>query len=131
MPIARISLVALSICACAWFGLGIVQSHATDAASSIVSGSGRLAPAQAARARSLLATAATLNPDHSVDLLRAELAVREGRTSAAIAILRQTAADEPMNLSAWLALAQTALGHNRQVLNLTIPRLATLDPKLK
>ena len=57
--------------------------------------------------------------------------MREGHPQAAIAILRQTVADEPMNLSAWLALAQTALGHNRQVLNLTIPRLATLDPKLK
>ncbi len=131
MPIARISLVALAVCACAWFGLGIVQSHATDAASSIVSGSGKLTPGQAARARSELGTASTLNPDHSIDLLRAQLAVREGRSQAAIATLRQTVADEPMNLSAWLALAQTALGHNRQVLNLTIPRLATLDPKLK
>ena len=131
MPIARISLVALAVCACAWFGLGVVQSHATDAASSIVSGSGKLTPGQAARARSELGTASTLNPDHTIDLLRAQLAVREGRSQAAIAILRQTVADEPMNLSAWLALAQTALGHNRQVLNLTIPRLATLDPKLK
>jgi hypothetical protein len=132
MPVVRISLAVLAVCACAWFGLGIVQSHATDAASSIVSGSGRLAPAQAARARSLLATAATLNPDHSVDLLRAQLAVREGQTPQAIAILRRTVTAEPMNLSAWLALAQTALaGHDRRVLDSTIPRLAALDPKLR
>ena len=118
-------------CSAAWFGLGVVQSHATDAASSIVSGSGKLTPGQAARARSELGTASTLNPDHTIDLLRAQLAVREGRSQAAIAILRRTVVAEPRNLSAWLALAQTALGHNRQVLNLTIPRLATLDPKLK
>jgi predicted Zn-dependent protease len=131
MPIARISLLVLAVCACAWFGLGAVQSHATDQATSIVSETGTLTPAQAARARSLLATAATLNPDHGIDLLRAQLAVREGRSAEAIAILQRTVADEPMNLSAWLALAQTALGHNRRVLDLTVAHLATLDPKLK
>jgi hypothetical protein len=132
MPIARISLLVLALCACVWFGLGVVQSHATDAATSIVSGRGALAPRQASRARSLLATAATLNPDHSIDLLRARLAVREGRTPVAIGILRRTVATEPLNLSAWLALAQTALlGHQRHLLDATIPRLAALDPKLR
>jgi predicted Zn-dependent protease len=131
MPIARISLLALAVCACAWFGLGAVQSHAIDQATAVVSGTGTLTPAQATRARSLLGTAATLNPDHGIDLLRARLAVREGQPSAAIAILRRTVAAEPMNLSAWLALAQTSLGHNRRVLDLTISHLAALDPKLR
>jgi Tfp pilus assembly protein PilF len=131
MPIARISLLALAVCACAWFGLGVVQSHATDAATSIVAGSGRLSPAQAARARSQLDTAATLNPDRSIDLLRARLAVREGRSAAAITILRRTVAAEPMNLSAWLALAQTALGHDQHLVKMTIGHLAALDPKLR
>lgn len=131
MPIARISLAVLAVCACAWFGLGAVQSHATDQATNIVSGSGKLTAAQADRARSLLDTAATLNPDRSIDLLRARLAVREGRTPEAIAILRRTVAAEPLNLSAWLALAQTALGHDRALLNMTIPHLAALDPKLR
>lgn len=131
MAIARISLVALALCACAWFGLGAVQSHATDQATNIVSGSGTLAPAQANRARSLLDTAGTLNPDRSIDVLRARLAAREGRTAEAIAILRRTVAAEPLNLSAWLALAQTALGHDPAVVKLTIPHLAALDPKLR
>jgi Tfp pilus assembly protein PilF len=132
MPVARISLAVLAVCACAWFSLGVVQSHATDAASSVVSGNGKLSPGQAARARSELGTASTLNPDHSIDLLRARLAVREGRSQAAIAILRRTVAAEPRNLLAWLALAQTALlAHNRRVLDMTISRLASLDPKLR
>jgi predicted Zn-dependent protease len=131
MPLARISLLVLAVCACGWFGLGAVQSHATDAATSIVSGTGELTPAQAGRARSLLRTAGTLNPDRSIDLLRAQLAVREGRPSTAIGILRQTVAAEPMNLLAWLALAHTALGNDQAAVQMTIPHLAALDPKLR
>jgi predicted Zn-dependent protease len=131
MTVARVSLVALAVCACAWFGLGAVQSHATDEATSIVLGAKALTQAQGAHARSLLDTAATLNPDHGIDLLRAQLAVDEGRWPAAIGILHRALAAEPMNLQGWLALAHAALGHDQHVVKQTLSHLAALDPKLR
>jgi hypothetical protein len=131
MVLVRIPLLVLAACACAWFGLGAVQAHDIGRASSIVAGTGRLAPARAAQARSLLSSAAMLNPDRSIDLLRAQLALRQGRRPVAIAILRRTVADEPLNLNAWVALAKTALGHDTTLLDLAVVHLAKLDPKLK
>lgn len=131
MALVRIPLLLLAACACAWFALGAVQSHDISRASSIVAGTGPLTPARAAQARSLLSPAATLNPDRNIDLLRAQLAVREGRRPAAIVILRRTAADEPLNLNAWLALAQAALGHDRRLLAVAVAHLAQLDPRLR
>ena len=67
----RAVLIAVAALACAWFALGIRQAIATDRATAIVYQSAPLTPAQAARAAGLLDDAATLNPDRTVDVLRA------------------------------------------------------------
>ncbi len=99
----RILGVLVAMAACAWFVIGIRQSQATDAASRILASPGRLTPLEARRAAQLLRTAAQLNPDRGVDLLRSQLALREGEPARARSIALSVASAEPQSIDAWLA----------------------------
>lgn len=99
------ALIALAIAA--WFGLGVRQAVDVSRASSLLSGQ-TFGPRQAARARSLLSSASTLNPDSTVDLLRASLAFRTGHRQQARAILLRLARREPQNVLVWFEIAQTS-----------------------
>jgi len=117
----------LALVVCAWFVLGIVQTHDAQRATAIVQGAGRLSAAQEDRADDLLSDAATLNPDRQIDLLRAQLLVREGRSTAARAILAHVLTEEPQNIDAWVALARSSQG-DPQSFRLALARARALAP---
>jgi len=104
---ALAALVALATAA--WFALGVRQAVDVSRASSLLSQQA-FGPAQADRAGSLLSSASTLNPDSTVDLLRASLAVRTGQAQRARSILLRLAGREPLNVLVWFEIAQTSSG---------------------
>jgi predicted Zn-dependent protease len=112
---------------CAWFVLAIRQAHDTSKASSIVSGTGSLTAAQAAHAGSLLDAAGTLNPDREVELLRGQVLLGRQQRPRALRLLEGVTRDEPLNLRAWVLLAESAFG-NGPVIARAEHELATLDP---
>jgi uncharacterized protein HemY len=106
----RVALVACALVACAWFALGIRQAHQIARATSIVSLPRPPTAAQARGADSLLRSAATLNPDLEVDVLRGRLARARGDLPAARRILRSVVSREPDNVEAWIWLARASNG---------------------
>lgn len=123
----RILGAAAALIVCAWFVLGIRQSHDINAATAIISGTAPPSPAQARRARSLLDSAAQLNPDRSVDLLRSQLVLREGDPARARALALAVARSEPENIQAWLAYG-SASAHDRAAFTRALRRLDELAP---
>lgn len=109
----RFLAVLVALVACAWFALGIRQAHDADLAANIVTGSARVTPAAARRASALLDAAAQLNPDQSVDLLRSQLALRQGDAERARAIALDVARAEPQNIDAWLAFNSASVNRPR------------------
>jgi predicted Zn-dependent protease len=106
---ARIGLGAIAVLATAWFALGIHQTDDLSAATAIAS-SAHPSAAAAARADRLLDSAATLNPDRTVQITRAQLALARGRARRARAILGGVVRDEPQNLDAWILLVRASAG---------------------
>lgn len=129
MALARAAAVMLALVLCAWFAVGIRQAHETGAAARIVNSSGPVTAADAAHARSLLSAAAILNPDAQVDLLRGTLALRQGNLADGARIATDVIRSEPMNVQAWLLLAE-ASPHKPQVVDAAVGRMAQLDPIL-
>jgi predicted Zn-dependent protease len=130
MRLARLALILLSLAAGAWFVLGVVQARDLDRATDIVQRAHSLRPAQADQARSLLDTAATLHPNRSVGLLRAQVASLSGHPHQAVRLAERVTAQEPQNLNAWLLLAQVALHGDRSLTGQAVARLKQLDPRL-
>jgi predicted Zn-dependent protease len=130
MRILRVLIACAGVAACAWFALGIRQAHDIQRATSMVgglTGQTRLSTAQAKTANSLLDSAGTLNPDRTVDLLRARVALlRHDRTEAKRILLAVVAA-EPANLDAWYGLATSAYD-NPTVVH-ALDRIAVLDKR--
>jgi predicted Zn-dependent protease len=116
-----------AVVVCAWFVLGVVETHQTNRATAILGARGRLDSAQRAHVASLLSGAGSLNPDRQVDILRAQLDVREGHPAAARAILRGVVAQEPENIDAWVALARASAG-DPQTFRLALTRARALAP---
>jgi predicted Zn-dependent protease len=125
MVIVRAALLAFAVAACAWFALGVRQAHDINAATAITSRS-PLPAIQVKHANSLLDDAATLNPDQQVNVLRAELAVDQGRYVRARQILRQVVRREVNNLQAWLVMKSASTGDliQAQAAQYVINRLA-------
>jgi predicted Zn-dependent protease len=103
----RVAVVTVSLVVLAWFALGIHQSDDLSAASAIAS---RPHPSAAAahHADALLDSAATLNPDRTVDITRAQLALARGDSARARAILLALTRAEPQNLDAWIGLVRAS-----------------------
>jgi hypothetical protein len=125
--VARVVAVVLAVVACVWFAVGIRQAHDTGAATSLLSGSSPLSPAQARRAASLLHDAGQLNPDRTVDLLRSQLALRRGDAARARAIALGVTRSEPQNIQAWIAYGRASSG-DRPAFVLALRRLNQLAP---
>jgi predicted Zn-dependent protease len=106
----RAVLIGVAVLTAGWFGLSVRQASELGAASSIVSGGRHLSTRQALQARGLLDSAALLNPDSTVDLLRGELDRDQGDLRAARRVLNRVVAREPDNLAAWYALGLSAGG---------------------
>ena len=119
--------MAAAVIAVAWFALLVVQTHATNAASAIVA-SGRVTPAQGDHAAALLDTAARVNPDQTVGLLRSQLAEARGETSRARRLAMEVTRAEPDNAQAWLQLTRISAGPARVV---AFRHLVRLVPPVK
>jgi hypothetical protein len=111
----RALVVLVAIVACAWFAVGVRQAHGVSQATAILSSSPRLSAAQAARANAALNSARFLNPDTTVDLLRAEVDDARGHPAAAARILLTIAHKEPMNVAPWVALLRDPPNHHAYV----------------
>jgi predicted Zn-dependent protease len=124
----RVLLLPLALAACAWFVLGARQAQETNRASALLSAPRTLNATKRDRASALLAAAGTLNPDSQVDLLRGELALSEHARRRAAAIVEGVVRREPMNIRAWLLLAE--VNPSLRVLEESIAMIARLDPLL-
>jgi hypothetical protein len=120
--------VVLALVVCAWFALGVRRAHDTSRANSILSSQDGVSDAQAAHAASLLNSAGTLNPDSQVDLLRGRAALAQNDRPRAVRIIEDVTRREPMNVEAWLALAETT--RFLPEIKLAVLRVAELDPRL-
>jgi predicted Zn-dependent protease len=130
--ISRIGLLVLALAAGAWFALGVRQARDTAQATALVSGSASLSPQQAQRARSLLHSAATLNPDLTLDLLSGQLAFDQRRYRPAERIDEWVTRQEPLNLTAWSQLAfAAARAGDRRTLERAARQVSALYPTLK
>jgi hypothetical protein len=131
MRVARAALVILAVALCAWFVVGARQAHDLAAAQSVINASDRPTSAQAARAWSLLHSAAFLNPDRSVQLARSALALAQNRPQVARGYAERATRAEPLNILAWsqLIAVAAALGDGRLV-SLAGPHVRQLEPRL-
>ncbi len=100
----RVSMIVAALAACAWFALGIRSSHDADRVSALVSSASSIPASQARADYSTLDDAELLNPDQSLELLRAEVALHSGQHSYALAVAKRIVAREPGNPNGWLAL---------------------------
>lgn len=127
--IARLLTGIVALVACAWFVLGIQQAHQTAAASTVLNNANGPLPArQAATVASELSSAATLNPDRQLTILRAALALQQGDRSRSTQLLKGVVAHEPDNIAAWVALANS--DHAASEVKLALANVARLDPGL-
>ena len=106
---ARAALTAFAVAACAWFALGAHQAREVSAAANLIS-SPPLSHSQVQQAASRLRSAATLNPDRTVDLLRAQLYADQRRYADARTVLEGVVHSEPENLQAWIDLTRYSYG---------------------
>lgn len=113
MRFARITAVLAALIVTAWFVVGYRQAHDLGAAEKVVSASPHVSPSTAAHVRSLLSSAAFLNPDTQVDVLRGRLALLQHDHASALHTLEGVVREEPLNLTAWVATAQAALNFDR------------------
>jgi hypothetical protein len=124
MRVARLLTTAAALIVCAWFALGIHQANDTRRATKLIAAGGR---GQLAHAASLIRSASPLNPDRTLDLLRVELALAQGRTSRARALAHRLVRAEPMNVSAWLWYGR-ASGGNPAIFLTALAHAHELDP---
>jgi Flp pilus assembly protein TadD len=96
----------------AWFVLGWVQARDAGRAQALIS-SQPLSRQSARQASSLLDSAAELNPDRNIDILRAQLADERHNSALAVRIMEGVTRAEPMNIEAWRELGVVAT-HNHQ-----------------
>jgi cytochrome c-type biogenesis protein CcmH/NrfG len=128
MALARLAALIVAALACAWFVLGVRQARDTAAATKLVN-SPRLSSSDARAAQSLLTSAGTLNPDRQVELLRAELALREREPARSLRLAEEVVRREPLNIEAWVVLARAAFKENdAPLLKLSVRQIGRLDP---
>jgi predicted Zn-dependent protease len=106
--LARPLLVLIALAITAWFALSVHQTVDTDRASALMTP--HATPAHLARADALLDSAKALNPDRSVDILRAQVELDAHHEARARAILERVVAAEPDNALAWEWLARASVG---------------------
>jgi tetratricopeptide (TPR) repeat protein len=121
----RLLILGIALAASAWYVVGIRQARDIAAATGAIAGHG--SPGQLAHARSLLNSAAFLNPDQEVQILRGRLALEQGRPEQAQRILAAVIRAEPMNLEGWIWLTGAALG-NPPLARAALARIYRLDP---
>jgi hypothetical protein len=108
MLVPRLAVFAAAIVVCAWFILGVVQTHDQARATALIDESTRPSAALTANILRLLDGAGTLNPDRDVALLRAQAQTRAGDGGAALRTAEGVVRDEPQNIDAWVVLGFAA-----------------------
>ena len=125
----RLATVAISLAACFWFLLGARQAIDTNRAKNIIESQQHLDETAAAHAASLLSAARTLNPDRTIDILRARLDAGSGKRVAGEGILLSVVRSEPLNAAAWYTLGSVAPDRPTAVLALgRVAGLVTTPP---
>jgi hypothetical protein len=123
--VLRSALLLVAVVACAWFVLGVRQSRAVDQATTAVTAANPTA-GQLRAAAAQLRSATFLNPDRSVDILQARVAILQHRLPQARRILAAVTRAEPQNLEAWIWFTGANLG--RPAGRLGRARITALDP---
>lgn len=131
MLAARVTLVALAVVVCAWFALGIEQSHDQSRAVALMAEPGRTSSSQTAHILHLLGRAATLNPDRQIDLLRAQADLRAGNDTSALRTAQAVVRAEPQNATAWVVLSYAAGPSDPALARLAHERVRELAPPAK
>jgi hypothetical protein len=129
--LVRITALVCAVLVAAWFVVGARQAHDVASAEKIISGPAPVSAADAAHARSLLSSAAFLNPDAQVDILRGRLALARHDNAGALRILERVVHREPLNLAAWVATAQAALNFDRTRLLIATRNIGLLDKSVR
>jgi hypothetical protein len=125
MRALRSGVLVVAVAACAWFVLGARQAHDVDQATNVVTAANPTA-AQLRSAAAQLRSAAFLNPDRTVDILQARVAILQHRLPRARRILSGVTRAEPQNLEAWIWFTGANLG--RPAGRLGRGRITALDP---
>jgi hypothetical protein len=128
----RIVCAVAALAVCAWFALGAREAHEINRATNIVgglNGQQKLTAAEAAQARSLLSSAALLNPDQQINVLRARVALLRAQRPLAVRILRGVVSSEPDNLAAWYGIATSA--SSSATVNAAIAQIRRLEPVIR
>ena len=125
LPVVALTVVALAVCG--WFVIGVRQAQDLAAATSVVQTGGAAGPERLAAAAADLHSAAFLDPDQEVNILRGRLAIARGEVLQARRILTGVTHAEPMNLEAWIWFTGASLGSPREA-RIGTARIAQLDP---
>ena len=127
---ARALLVGLAVVVSAWFALACVQARDTRRATSLLTGTTTVSVKQAERARSMLDSAGTMNPDLTVEILRGVLEMDRHHYADAERTLLSVTEREPMNADAWAQLVFAAASNrDRRLALLAGARVVALHPK--
>jgi hypothetical protein len=128
MSLVRLTAIVVALLVSAWFVVGVRQAHDTTQAQTILSRSRSISTAAARHVTSLLNTAAVLNPDQEVQVLRGRVALAQGDKVLALPILLAVTLAEPRSREAWLWLAQAAIGQNPVLFGRALQTLFAIDP---
>jgi cytochrome c-type biogenesis protein CcmH/NrfG len=131
MPAVRLAVLGLAVAACAWFALGVVQSHDQTKAETLLNQAGNAAPATTARIMSLLKTAGTLNPDRTIALDRSQAQTRAGNPRAGVATAQTVVHSEPQNIDGWIVLGFAARRVDPALARLALARELQLAPPVR
>ena len=130
MRAARLAIAALAVAACAWFVIGVIQTDNQSRATSVINGGGTPTPAQTAQIEHWLDRASTLNPDRTIDLLRAQAEVRAGQSAKALGLMKRVVRDEPRNADAWVVFGFAAQSQSPALANLAHAEVRKLAPQV-
>jgi predicted Zn-dependent protease len=102
--VARLVLVTTALAVCACYALGVLSTHDQSSVASLLDRHGSLTAVQASDAEAMLSDAKTLNPDPTLDVMRAEVEFRAGHVARAVRIAKDVAGRAPSDAGAWLVL---------------------------
>jgi hypothetical protein len=126
--LVRAALFAAAALVCAWFVLGAVQVHALSEANALLPRQAAIAPPLASRISHLLDRAGTLNPDRTIDILRAEVMIGTGNRPAGERDVLAVVRAEPQNIDAWIVLQIAAVPRDPATEQLSVEKQRELAP---
>ena len=119
----RVVAALAAVVIAAGFGLAVRQTKDYDAAAAATNAH------QYARAARLLDRAGRLNPDATVDLARARVAISEGDQGSTRRILLDVVRREPENAAAWGAIAYDFIQSDPALSKRGLQAFYRLNPK--